>query len=67
MEKKEGRYWYEQLDRFGLFAGGIFLGALMELTGIKYLGIIIGVASLTCIYILMSCIKKFAKNKEKGK
>lgn len=66
MNKKEGKYWYEQLDRFGLFFGGIFLGALMELTNIKTLGIMIGTAGLTCVVILMMVITRFVLVKQKG-
>lgn len=59
MDKKQGKYWYRELDRFGLFAVGMFIGALAELTEIKTLGIIISVALLTCISILSFIIKKF--------
>ena len=54
---KEARYWDNSLDRFGLLFVGIFIGALMELTGIKTLGIIIGVSGVTCIVMLMWFIK----------
>ncbi len=59
MNKKQGKYWYEQLDRMGLTFGGVFLGALMELTGIRTLGIIVGVLGLICIGILLFIIKKY--------
>ena len=48
------KFRYETLDRFGLFFGGIFFGALCELTEIRTLGIIIGVAGMVCIEILMA-------------
>ena len=67
MNKKEGKYWYEQLDRFGLLFAGMFLGALMELTEIKTLGIIISVVGVTCTAILMFTISKFVlESKEVG-
>lgn len=58
MNKKDAKYWYGQLDRFGLFFGGMFFGALMELTGIRTLGIIVSVASLTVTGLIMFFIKR---------
>lgn len=64
MDKKQGKYWYENLDRLGIFFGGIFLGAMFELTGIRNLGIIVGVAGMVCISILLFVIKKFVLTRQ---
>ena len=63
-KEKKARYWYEQLDGFGLFFAGVFFGALLELTEIRTLGIVIGTTGATCIVFLMWFIKsKCFKNK----
>lgn len=66
MKQKDIAYWYDQLDRFGLIFGGMFIGALMELTGIRTLGIIVSVSLLTSTCILMYFLKNKLKRKVQG-
>jgi hypothetical protein len=65
MKDKDRKYWYNELDRFGLLFVGIFIGALTEFTGIRGLGITIGTAGVVCIFLLMYFINKFMKEKQK--
>jgi hypothetical protein len=49
MNKKDKKYWFETLDRFGLLVGGIFLGGVMDLVGINRLAIIVSVVLMFVI------------------
>jgi len=66
MKTKEIKYWLGEFDRFGLVFGGIFIGALAELTEIRTLGIIISVAGLICIGILDVFFKLKLKDSKEG-
>lgn len=58
MNKQDKRYWLEQLDRFGLFFFGIFLGGVIETMGIPRLSIVISIAFLLVIGVISILIKR---------
>lgn len=55
--KSKQKYWLDELDRFGLFFGGIFLGGLIENIGIKNLSIIISSSLLVVLGVVSLLIQ----------
>ena len=64
MNKKDVRYWIDNLDRFGLMISGIFIGGMIEAIGIPQLSIVISIGLLIPICLIIHLLKQKIMSKQ---